>query len=66
MPCLVLSMPRLQPSGLAEYAEAITWQARRRAGIDPTKEASANEKISPWLHDLNGDMMLDHRLRGQK
>ncbi|MDR2508173.1 MAG: phage portal protein [Candidatus Accumulibacter sp.] len=43
LPCLILSEPRLKLSRLADYQNALTWQPRRWAGIDPVKEANANQ-----------------------
>ncbi len=43
LPYLVLQTPALKMERLATYQAAITWQPRRWAGIDPTKEATANE-----------------------
>lgn len=40
---IVLRTPSLRMSRLAEYRAAATWQPRRWAGIDPVKEANANE-----------------------
>ena len=41
---LAASTPGLQVSRLPDYLAAATWQARRWQGIDPVKEASADEK----------------------
>jgi lambda family phage portal protein len=43
LPYLVLATPGLSPDRLPAYATAITWQGRRWSGIDPVKEAAANE-----------------------
>lgn len=43
LPYLVLSAPALKMERLPAYQAAVTWQPRRWAGIDPVKEATANE-----------------------
>lgn len=43
LPYLVLNTPALKMERLAAYAAAASWQPRRWAGIDPVKEATANE-----------------------
>ncbi len=43
MPYLVLGTPRLDATKIAVYQAAATWQPRRWAGIDPVKEATADE-----------------------
>lgn len=43
LPYLVLKTQALKMGRLAEYAAATTWQPRRWHGIDPVKEATANE-----------------------
>ena len=44
LPYIVAATPGLEISRLADYLAAATWQARRWQGIDPVKEASADEK----------------------
>ena len=44
LPYIVAATPGLEMSRLADYLAAATWQARRWQGIDPVKEASADEK----------------------
>lgn len=43
LPYLVLGTPRLDATKIALYQAAVTWQPRRWPGIDPVKEAAANE-----------------------
>jgi lambda family phage portal protein len=43
LPYLVLAAPGLKMERLATYQAAATWQPRRWVGIDPVKEAAANE-----------------------
>lgn len=43
LPYLVLGTPSLKVDRIPAYAAAATWQPRRWAGIDPVKEATANE-----------------------
>ena len=43
LPYLVLGTPRLDATKIAVYQAAVTWQPRRWPGIDPVKEAAANE-----------------------
>ena len=43
MPIATLKTTGLQSSRVAEYIAACTWRPRRWAGIDPLKEAQANE-----------------------
>ncbi len=43
LPYLVLRASGLKTSRIEEYRAAATWQPRRWAGIDPVKEAQANE-----------------------
>lgn len=44
LPYIVLGTRSLLPSRVPEYIAASTWQPRRWAGIDPVKEATADEK----------------------
>ncbi len=55
LPYLVLATPMLTVERLTAYAAAVTWQPRRWAGIDPVKEAQAN--------DLNLRLKLTSRRR---
>jgi len=43
MPFAVLQEQRLVGSRVRDYVDACTWRPRRWAGIDPAKEAAANE-----------------------
>ncbi|MBA3034824.1 MAG: phage portal protein [Gammaproteobacteria bacterium] len=43
LPGIVLATPGLDMSRVANYLAAVSWQPRRWAGIDPVKEANANE-----------------------
>jgi lambda family phage portal protein len=43
LPYLVLATPRLDATRIATYIDAASWQPRRWAGIDPVKEATADE-----------------------
>ena len=43
MPYLVTNTPGLLPEHIDRYIAAASWQPRRWSGIDPVKEASANE-----------------------
>lgn len=43
MPYLIYKTPQLKPSRIDEYLAAATWQPRRWHGIDPVKEATADE-----------------------
>ena len=43
MPWLIAKTPGLVPSDLDKYLAAVSWQAVRWSGIDPVKEATANE-----------------------
>lgn len=43
LPRFLLFNPSLSPALLEDYRAAITWQPRRWAGIDPVKEATANQ-----------------------
>ncbi|MCL2636701.1 MAG: phage portal protein [Betaproteobacteria bacterium] len=43
LPHLVLATPKLAATRLPEYMAAPTWSARRWPGIDPVKEATADE-----------------------
>lgn len=43
LPYLVLNTPALKMERLPAYAAAVTWQPHRWVGIDPVKEATANE-----------------------
>lgn len=43
MPYLILATPGLEPTRLAIYQSAATWQPRRWQPVDPVKAANANE-----------------------
>lgn len=43
LPYLVLGTPGLDDTKIAAYQDGVTWQPRRWAGIDPVKEATADE-----------------------
>jgi len=43
LPYLILATPSIKMLQRDVYQQAATWQPRRWAGIDPTKEATANE-----------------------
>lgn len=43
LPYLVLGTPKLSGTRLADYQAGVTWAGRRWPGIDPVKEATADE-----------------------